>query len=384
MSGNPGSSVITGMGAVASVGATLDEVMTALWQGRTGAAPLRAFEPSQFRSKVAYEIDDRQGDRSDEPARATRWLVNVIEAALQDAGRNADLSGVPVIVGTGLRELRSAELWWEGVCALTEPDLHFGGALHDAFGATQTHTISNACAASLYALGLASDLIDLGQEDCVVVAGVDAMTVSMYGLLDRVHATPPERVRPFDRNRQGVLMGEGAVAVVLERGDQVDPLRAQAVLRGVALSCDGYHVTAPDPVGIATTIRQAHALAHVAPQDVDLVLAHGTGTLLNDEAEATALQQVFTGSSPLVCGIKGATGHTSGGSGLLSLAVAVRSMIAGLAPVVTGLTDPVDEARGLAFVRETSLDCAARVAQVDAFGFGGLNAVAILEKGTAR
>ncbi|MGO4419003.1 beta-ketoacyl synthase N-terminal-like domain-containing protein, partial [Streptomyces sp. MCAF7] len=235
-----------------------------------------------------------------------------------------------------------------------------------------------------------ADLLATGAEDTVVVAGVDTLTESMFGLLDRVHAEPPERVQPFDRARRGVLMGDGAAAVVLRRDEpQREQTREGAAagvllgrLRAVSMNCDARHVTAPDPKGIAEAVHEAQWRAGVKPCDIDLVLLHGTGTLLNDEAEATAIAEVFGHDvgSPLMTAIKSMTGHTSGSSGLLSLIVALKSLSTGQVPPTLGLTDPVAEAADFRFVRERIEGAELNVAQIDAFGFGGVNAVAIVER----
>lgn len=371
---------VTGLGAMNSVGGDVAEVFDALSRGTTGLAELRGFDPERFRVRHAYEIDDRRAPGADEPARATRWLIQVIAEALHDAGLGENLTGVPVLIGTGLRELRSAELWSLGQAELGEADLHFGTALRKRFGADVTYTFSNACSASLYALGLGTDLLDTGAADTVVVAGVDAITTSMHGLLDRVHPEPPRSLRPFDRGRQGVVMGEGAAAVVLSRAG--DGNSGHGRLRAVGLGCDAFHVTAPDPAGIAATIRDTHTRAGTKPEDIDLVLLHGTGTLLNDEAEALAVTQVFGEGAghPLMTAIKSMTGHTSGGSGLLGLVVALRALATGTVPPTVGLADPVEEAAQFRFVRGERASASLAVAQVNAFGFGGVNAVAIVER----
>jgi 3-oxoacyl-[acyl-carrier-protein] synthase II len=380
---------IRGMGAIAGVGGDVDEIFEALCAGRTARGRLRGFDPDKFRAQHAYEIDDRPGDGSDRPGRATAWLVEAIAQALRDAGLPEQLGDTPVLIGTGLRELRSAELWWAGGVELTEAQLHFGTALRARFGACATYTFCNACSASLYALALGSDLLELGGADTVVVAGVDSITASMFGLLDRVHPAPVDAVRPFDRERRGVLMGEGAAAVVLSRMDGKSPdreppdreSRVWARLRGVAVNCDAYHPTAPDVRGIVAAIRDAQRRADVDAAQVDLLLAHGTGTLRNDETEAGALREVFEGRpGPLITAIKSMTGHTSGGSGLLSLVIAVRAMACGRIPPTVGLHDPVEEAASLRFVRGTQEYASPRLSQVEAFGFGGVNAVAMVQK----
>jgi 3-oxoacyl-[acyl-carrier-protein] synthase II len=372
---------ITGLGAVASVGAGPGEVFEALCAGRTGLGKLRAFDLACFRAHHAYEVDDRHEPGRDEPFRATRWLRDVIGQALADAGLDADPGRYPVLVGTTLREQRSAELWWRDDVRLCPADLHFGTALRAAFGSTGTWTFAGACAAGLYSLGMATDLITLGLADTVVVAGTDSITVSAFGALDRVQNETPDALRPFDRGRRGMLMGEGAVAVVVQRtGTGRGPVHAR--LLGVGLTCDAVHPTAPDPAGITAAVRDAYHRAGVGPADVDLVMLHGSGTELNDRAEAEVLAGVFDGTEPgpLLTAVKSMTGHTLGGSGLLSLVTAAQALRHGVVPPIVGLTDPLPEAGRLRLVRDRSVPADLRRAQVDAFGFGGINAVAVLER----
>lgn len=381
---------IAGMGAVASIGDNAGAVYDALCRSRSGLGALRGFDASRYRTRRAYEVDDRPAS-GDVPGRATRWLLRAIEEALADAGLDDDLAEIPVLVGTGLRELRSLELWWRHGAGFDAAAMHFGTALRERFGACDTHTFSNACSASLYALGLAGDLLAAERASTVVVAGVDTLTESMFGLLDRVHADPPDAVRPFDRNRKGVLLGEGAAAVVLRAGSPADASGADGAqsarrstvrLRSVGMLCDAYHVTAPDVEGITATMRDAYARAGVEPRDIDLILLHGTGTLLNDEAEISAVRTavIDAGGSPLLSAIKSMTGHTSGGSGLLGVVVGATSLATGTVPPTLGLVDPLDGAAGLRIVRDVPVTSELRCVQVNAFGFGGLNAVAILDR----
>lgn len=371
---------ITGTGAVASVGRGVDDLFTSLCAGRTGLAELRGFDRTRFRATRAYEIDDRPGG-VDVPGRATRWLLEVVGEAARQAGLGDRLDEIPVLVGTGLRELRSVELWRRRGTRLTADRLHFGPALRERFGAVATYTISNACSASLYALALGADLLEQEAADTVVVAGVDVLTESMVGLLDRVHVVPPDRLRPFDRDRTGVLLGDGAAAVVLRRPAGAAPAGVRGTLRAVGVSCDASHVTAPDPPGLTAAMRQAHRLAGVKPEQVDLVLMHGTGTRLNDRAEATALATVFGehAGAPLVTAIKSMTGHTSGASGLVGVVVAVESIRRGVVPPTVGLDHPAAESARFRFPRGAAAPWQGSVAQVNAFGFGGVNAVAIVE-----
>jgi 3-oxoacyl-(acyl-carrier-protein) synthase len=371
---------ITGMGAVANVGGDADAIFDALASGRETRAPLRVFDRTKYRVDNAYEIDDRAEAGQDEPLRATRWLRDVVTQALTDAGLPDDLSTVPVLVGTTLREQRSAELWWREGAPFGLGDLHFGTALRSEFGAAGTYTFANACAAALYALGLATDLIELGTTDTVVVAGTDSISESAFGTLDRVQNEHPDALRPFDESHKGMLMGEGAVAVVVQRAGTAR-VAPKARLRSVGVNCDAYHATAPDPDGISHVIADAYRRAGVGPDDIDLVMLHGSGTPKNDETEAGVLRDVFAGvgEGPLMTAIKSMTGHTLGGSGLLSLVVAVKAMERGVVPPVLGLTRPIPEAESLRLVRDRAASADVTTAQIDAFGFGGINAVAILE-----
>ncbi|GGV26998.1 3-oxoacyl-[acyl-carrier-protein] synthase 2 [Kitasatospora herbaricolor] len=370
---------ITGMAAIANIGASPEEIFAALCAGQESRTPLKAFDPEKYRAAYAYEIDDRPAG-GDIPRRATRWLTTVVRQAAADAGLGEDLSQIPVLVGTTMREQRSLELWWRDGVDVALEDLHFGTALKAAFGASTTYTFANACSATLYALGLATDMIEAGTADTVVVAGTDAATESGFGTLDRVQNGIPDALRPFDATHKGMLMGEGAAAVVVQRaGTGNGPVHAR--VRGVGMNCDAHHATAPDPDGITRAVLDAHRRAGVRARDIDLVMLHGSGTPLNDAAEAGVLRRIFdgAGSGPRMTAIKAMTGHTLGGSGLLSLVMAVLAMKEGTVPPVLGLTEPIPEAAGLGLVRGVPAAGPLAIAQIDAFGFGGINAVAIVE-----
>ncbi|MER5781867.1 beta-ketoacyl synthase N-terminal-like domain-containing protein [Streptomyces mobaraensis] len=379
---------ITGMGAVCALGDSVAAIHRALCAGRSGLAPVRVFDAAKYRAGAAYEVPDRARPGVDEPLRATRWLVRVVGDALADAGLPEPGPEVPVLVGTTHREMRTAELWWRRAAPLSPADLHFTSALRSAFGLSDVHTIASACAASLYGLGMATDLIDLGQADTVVVAGTDAIPESSFGGFDRIQFPPPDTIRAFDRSRRGMIMGEGAVAVVVRRAG-AHSVRAGGRARGgihgrvlgVGMNCDASHPTAPDAAGVVRAIEDAHDRASVSPDDIDLVIVHGSGTPQSDLAEAVALTEVFKAADPgpLVTAVKGGTGHISGGAGLLNLVVALEAVRTRTLPAIGGLTDPVEEAADLRLVSGGPATGTFRTAQVHAVGMGGINAVAIVE-----
>jgi 3-oxoacyl-(acyl-carrier-protein) synthase len=179
-----------------------------------------------------------------------------------------------------------------------------------------------------------------------------------------------------------VILGEGAAAVVLEPVGRA-VARAAAVLatvRGVGTSCDAHHVTAPLAAGVTRAMRDGHRRAGVKPADIDLILAHGTGTLLNDRTEAEVLAAVFADRRPPVTALKSLIGHTSGASGLMSLVTAVRALDTGQAPPTRGHGTPIPEIREFPVVTGEPLRAPLGTVQVNAFGFGGVNAVAVLDR----
>ncbi|MBU7597312.1 3-oxoacyl-ACP synthase [Streptomyces sp. P38-E01] len=372
---------ITGVGAVASIGRDADEVFSSLCAGRSGLGPMRGFDHQHYNGRQLFEVDNRP-EGADRTLRATGFLLDAVGQAAADAGLGEDLSGIPVLVGTGLRELRSAELWWRDGADFSADQLHFGTALRERFGTSDSLTISNACSASLYTLALGADMLTMGEADTVIVAGVDAITESMHGLADRVQPNPPESLRTLDVNRRGTILGDGAAAVVLRREDLQWPGgRLWGRLRAVGMTCDAKHPTAPDQEQVAEAMRQAHRHAGTSPGDMDLVLLHGTGTPLNDLVEISAYGEVFGEDAgvPLVTGIKPMTGHTSGSAGLLSLVVTLQAMATGKVPPLVNLDEPIEEAAGVRLVRGQEAKHEASLAQVHGFGFGGINAVAIVE-----
>jgi 3-oxoacyl-[acyl-carrier-protein] synthase II len=179
-------------------------------------------------------------------------------------------------------------------------------------------------------------------------------------------------------------MGEGAAAIVLQRApaDGRPAPRSLGRLSAVIQNCDGSHETAPDAGGIGRALRLAHAEAGIDRHDVDLILAHGTGTKLNDDTEARALADFYGdhAAGVMLAGVKAMTGHTAGASGLVSVITGIHIMQEGKIPPQPGLHDPIDAAAAFDVVTEARTGCEVRRIQVDAFGFGGVNAVAILER----
>lgn len=356
-----------------------------LLAGASGVRPLCFMDGERLNVRFGYHVVDEHL-AAERQFRASTWLGECVADALTQAGVNPAEHRVVAVTGTGLREVRSVERF----VAMGSPAghrvpahrLHFGDAVREAApGVTDVLTLANACSAGGHALALAQDLLDLGEADAVVVGAADSMAQSMLAMIGRVTDEPTTSVRPFDVHRTGVLLGEGAAAVVLVAEGSalaggVEPL---ARVLATGLSCDAHHETAPDVGGVLRAMRDALTRADRQAGDVDLVLAHGTGTMLNDPMEATALRTLLGAHTPKVTAVKGSLGHTSGAAHLVNLDVAVRALRAGVVPPVTGLSTPIDEAADLDLVTGAPAPTGARLAQVDAFGFGGVNAVTMVE-----
>lgn len=363
------------------------QTFAALLRGACGVGPLRHGDPARLNVAAGYHVGadsaaDSAADDPRRPLRASGWLSACVRRALDEAGVDPARQRVLALVGTGLRELSAVEEAALGGPGTPVHRLHFGAAVREAApGVGAVLTVANACSASGHALALAQDLVELGEADAVVVGGADAMTQSMLAMIGRVADAPTERVRPFDRDRQGVLLGEGAAAVVVVPERWPGPAAARLLATG--LSCDAFHETAPSAEGIGRAMRDAYRRAGRVPAETGVVVAHGTGTALNDPTECAALREVLGDTAALITGVKGALGHMSGTAALVNLDVAMRCLADRVVPPVVGLREVLPEGTGLNFVRDRPAPLPAiplaPLVQVNAFGFGGVNAVTLVE-----
>lgn len=352
------------------------DTFAGLLDGAVGARPLRLEDRERIGVEYGYHVDDADPDRL---FRTSLLLKRCVAWAARDAGLDPLRQRVIALVGTGLGELTAVEWYAAGRAQFPVERLHFGWAVGDALtGVADVVTLSNACSAGGHAVALAQDLVESGEADAVVVGAADTMTRSMLAMIGRVTSAPIRRVRPFDRARDGVLLGEAGAAVVVVPETWNGPRLGRLVATG--LSCDAYHATAPDVVGISRAMHDAYARGGRVPEDVDVVVAHGTATALNDPVESEALSNVLlgAGADPFVTAVKGSVGHTSGAAALVNLDVAVRCLERGLVPPIAGLVDVLAEGEKLRFVRGAPVAVAADLIQVDAFGFGGVNAVTLV------
>lgn len=419
MTGRPRRVAITGLGLVTPLGNDVPATWHALLAGRSGVAPITHFDASGFPVRIAAEvkefdprhaIEDRKllelADRSHGMALAAA------EEALRDAGirpEGGDATRWACVVGSGKRGLGFGELG--EVHRHCAPDGHFhpDRLLTDGFAmdplafyrsqtcaglalllhrfgirgyATSVHT---ACASGSQAVGAAMKLIRRGTADYVLAGGFDSMihpiglaSFCLLGALSTDNEAPERASRPFDATRNGFVLGEGAGLLVLEAWEAARRrgARIYAELAGDGNSLSSYRITDSHPSGDGPiqAMRQALAMAHVRPEEVDYLNAHGTSTLMNDRSECAAVRAVF-GSHAGQIGVsstKSLMGHLIAGAGAVEAAVCALAIHRGVLPVNANLAAPDPEC-DLAFVRGEPWARRIRVALSNSFGFGGSN-----------
>ena len=245
--------------------------------------------------------------------------------------------------------------------------------------------IPAACAAGNYAIAHAVDLLRLGQADLVVAGAADAFSRITYTGFARLMAIAPDVCRPFDRDRKGLIPGEGAAALVLERAERaVDrgaPIYAE--ITGYGLSCDAYHMTGghPEAEGSVRAMRRALEESVKEPAEVSYISAHGTGTQANDLLETRAVKQVFAEAAYRIpiSSAKSMLGHTMGAASAIEAAICALAVSTDRIPPTAHLQEPDPEC-DLDYVPDGARDHRVDVAMNNAYAFGGVNASLILEK----
>lgn len=406
---------ITGIGCVTPIGTGADGLWAGLRAGRSAVRTITRFDASRFRTRMAGEIPDFDGG-DHLPQRAARRLdrfsqLAVVSArqALADAGivpEREDRDRIGVMMGSALGGVAFAE-GQAGVYAAqglrgVEPSLAlsvFGGAASCNVAIDTGFTGPNAtngmsCASGAVAIGEALRVLRRGDADVMLAGGAEAPLAPLcFGAFTIIRAMstrnddPATASRPFDRDRDGFVMGEGAAMLVLERRDRAEArgARIYSLLAGYALTNDAYHMTAPRPDGsqAARAMRLALADAGVVPHEVGYVNAHGSSTLLNDTTEALAIADVFGGHTPrlAVSGTKGYYGHPLGASGAIEAAICALAHTRDWLPPTVNLAHP-DPVCALPLLTDGGGNGAPEVLLSNSFGFGGVNAALVFRRAT--
>jgi 3-oxoacyl-[acyl-carrier-protein] synthase II len=387
---------VTGMGVVCAIGANQEEVWSSIEQSRDGIGPLSKFEgevfPTSIAAEVAGDVVAMTGKKRTELKRLSRTdllaIAAVKEAVEQAGGLEAlPLSRTAVSSGTSTGGLLEGEDFFlrrkkKGAATtpvssvLQQPTSGPSDAVAQLFGfGGGVFSNATACASGGAAIGIAGDLLRSGQIDAAIAGGSDSLcrlTYSGFNVLQAVDANP---CTPFDRNRQGITLGEGAGYLVLERWDDAVARGAVilAELGGYGASCDAHHPPAPaeDGRGAAAAMRGAIADGAAEASSIDYVNAHGTGTLLNDSAESNAIRTVVGDDVP-ASSSKSFFGHTLGAAGGIEAVVSILALRHQTAPPTLRFQDGGDECP-LDYVARTPRVMSLEQVLSNTFGFGGSN-----------
>ena len=405
--------VISGIGAITPIGSTVEGLWEGLRREKSAVGSITRFDPSIFKSHNAAEVNDFDATDWLEKKRVKRldryghFSVASARMAVADAGidlEKEDREQIGSTMGSALGGLQFAEgqldLYLREGIRSVDPMLAlcvFGGAAScniaielGVSGPNSTNSMS--CASGTIAIGEGFRLIRDGYADVMIAGGAEAPLAPLcFGAFSIIRAMstrnddPETSSRPFDRDRDGFVMGEGAAVVILEEYGRAKARGAKiyAEVAGFGFTNDAYHMTAPRPDGsqAARSMRLAMRDADVSPHEVQYINAHGSSTPLNDPTETRAIKDVFGDDaySVRVSGTKGYYGHSLGASGAIETAISALAIEREWLPPTVNLS-VADEACDLNFLPKTGEDQRVEHILTNSFGFGGINAALVLRR----
>ena len=403
---------VTGMGTLTPVGNDAQTFWQSLLAGKSGAGKITSFDPDGMPYDIACEVKDFDPlaymDRKlvKRTARSTQLAIASAKQALEDADFTVDESNwyrVGVMMATGgggITEMEVAtrildEKGWRSVGPFVVPSIMPNAVSclisieTGARGPVMTSTA--ACASGHYSIIEAYHYLQRGEADVMIAGGTESaismLVMSAFGRMGPLSSRmdePTTACRPFSVDRDGFVSGEGACALVMETEEHARKRGAQIYgeVLGGAITADAFHITAPDPEGdgAARALTNAVANAGLSMTDIDLILAHGTGTVLNDIGETKALKKAFGDHvyDLQVTSIKSMVGHALGAAGAESAVAAILGLRDGMVPPTINYTP--DPEIDIPIVGNKAVATNARYATVNAFGFGGQNVVAVFGK----
>ena len=379
------------MGAVSALGHGVAAMWDGLLSGRCGIRPLTRVDPARHRIKHAAEVppfpDEYLGESPDDPA--LRFALAASTEALEQAGLPpGEREGAALVLGSNFGPMATMERFLSRAadgagaqalqCDVVQSVAERTGLLRGIRSA-----VSLSCASGNAAIGYAADLIRSGQTAIALAGGYDAISELVWAGLCSLRAMSERALRPFHRDRDGTIFGEGAGVLVLERADRAGARGAEplAEVLGYASDSDAFHMTHPDPdgAGMARVMRAALRDAGVGPHDMDHVNAHATGTPFNDRLETVAIKTVFGARAAVIPinGIKSMLGHAMGAASALEAIATILTIREGIVPPTIGLDDPDPEC-DLDYTPLEARRAEVRTAINNSAGFGGCNASVVL------
>lgn len=403
--------VITGLGCISPLGNNVQQTWENALAGKSGAAPITHFDASQFETHFAAEVKGfeaaelfgrKEARRMD---RYTQFAMATSQEALKDAGLQItedNRERIGAFIGSGIGGLGTLQTEIEVLLTkgprrvspflvpMMLPD-SAGGQVAITFGMRGPNLgISSACASATNAIGEAAELIRAGRVDAMLAGGAEAGIVPVavagfnaMGAISKRNDAPEAASRPFDKNRDGFVMGEGGGILVLESEAHAKARGAKiyAEVLGYGISNDAHHISAPleDGAGAIACMRQALRQAGLQPKDIDYLNAHGTSTQLNDKSESRAVKTLFGeyAYDVAISSTKSMTGHLLGAAGAVEAVVCVKTITDGLLPPTINYETPDPEC-DLDYVPNQQRAKTVRHVMSNSFGFGGHNACLLL------
>lgn len=408
--------VITGLGAVTPLGNTVDETWAAIRAGKSGVAPITLFDATDQKVKYAAEVKNFETapwiDRKEarKMARFCQFVTVAAAQAIADSGYDKETiskekSGIMVGNGIGGFEVIEAsmkkyfEAGNERIPPLSIPLLisnEGAGNISMLYGINGVSwTLATACASSTDSLGCALDLVRSGRLDVCVAGGTEAAItgfgIGCFNVLQTLSTSfvdnPVKASRPFDKDREGFIMGEGAGILILEELEHAKARGAKiyAEFAGYGGSSDAYHITSPNPDGSGGALAITRALedAGVKPEQVQYYNAHGTSTPVNDPAETLMIKRAFGDHAKKmkVSSTKSMTGHCVGAAGAIEAIICIKSIQDGFYPPTINLDNPdLEHGCDLDYVPNVGIEGTIDVAASGSLGFGGHNGVVVMRK----
>ena len=382
---------VVAAGVVSPLGFGLTETLDSLRDSRNCISPVTRFSVGQCRCKTAGQVsDDRllatqaEAPRSRRLHRASHMMIQALaEVVAQEPQFEPELTVIGTTSG-GMSygehyyrslqqagDLRHAPTWIANYPA-QKPVID----AQESFGiSSPCQVIANACASGTNAIGHAFECVRSGRYQRVLAGGYDALSELVFTGFDSLQASTPEKCRPFDRHRTGMVLGEGAAILALENLDSAQRHGASvlAEIIGYGISTDNFHITQPDPSGIGPrqAMERAVQSAHVAENEIDYINAHGTATLFNDAAEGKAINRLFNGVP--VSSTKSMMGHSLGAAGAIEAVVCLLALQHQFLPPNINFR-AADDDLDLNIVANESRPAVLRTVLSNSFGFGGTNA----------
>ena len=404
--------VVTGLGSVTPFGVGRSSLFDALIAGKSAVSLISSFDTSEFKTKIAAEIKNFDPDpyfpksETRRRDRFTQFAAVAAKDAVLDAKLDLDSldkNRAGIVLGSGFGGItttleqhrilleRGAKRVSPFCVPMMIPNMA-AGTLAILFGLRgPNETVCTACASSSHAITAAFRMIQTGKADLMICGGSEApvnplilAAFSSMNALSKRNDEPEKASRPFDKDRDGFVLGEGAGILVLESFEHAKARGANiyAEIIGAGSSADAFHITSPDPDGSGAEIAMRAALtdAGITPDRISAVTAHGTGTVANDVTETKALKAVFGDRAYKipVNSIKSMLGHALGAAAALEAVSAVSSLIEGVIPPTINIENPDPECN-LDYVPNVARKASLKYVMTDSFGFGGQNSVLIFK-----